>query len=137
MMTVKDVVFDTTYITIFFNPEESLVHLRWKGFASSEQFREGLNFALEVVKENQVENWLGDLKMMQAIQPADEEWSTKVWYPRLAESALNKMAIVTSLDFLNNSSVRRIVNASADEISFETRYFVDVNDAHNWLISGI
>ena len=136
-MTVKDVVFDTSYLTIFFNADDSLIHLRWKGFATSEQFREGLMFALQVVSENQVENWLGNLKMMQNIQAVDEEWTNKIWYPMIAETPLKKMAIVTSLDFLNNASVRRIVKAAENEINFETRYFVDVNDAHNWLISAV
>lgn len=135
MMTVKDVVFDKSFLTVFFNEEESLIHLRWKGYATSEQFREGLMFALETVNSNQIENWLGNLKMMQMIQAADEEWTSRVWYPLITQSSLKKMAIVTSLDFLNNAAVRRIVNASADEISFETRYFVDVSDAHIWLTS--
>jgi len=132
-MTIKDVVFDKSFLTIFVHPDEKLVHLRWKGFANSEEFREGLNFALGLVREHNIQNWLGNLKLMQMIQVADEEWTTNTWYPKIVETELRKMAIVTSLDFLNNASVKRIVNASADDTTFETRYFVDVADAYAWL----
>lgn len=134
-MIVKDVLFDSDSLAIYFEAESKLIHLKWKGFASSDNFRDGLNFALAVVKEHQVENWLGNLKLMESILPADEEWTTKVWYPKIAETTLKKMAIVTSLDYFNNTAVKRIVSTSEPVINFETRYFIDIVPAKEWLIS--
>jgi len=136
-MTIEDVVFDKSFLTIFHKPEEKLIHLKWKGFATSDQYRESLNFALEVVKEHQVENWLGNLKLMEIILPNDEDWATEIWYPLIAETSLKKMAIVTSLDFLNNATVKRMVRSTAEGTGFETRFFVDVEAAQNWLNANI
>lgn len=132
-MTITDVLFDKSYLTIYHQTDSKLIHLKWKGYATSEQFREGLNAALYLVKEHQIENWLGNLKMMQVILSSDEEWATEVWYPQLADTTLRKMAIVTSLDFLNNSAVKRIVSKSEPVTNFETRYFVDITEAVTWL----
>lgn len=132
-MTIEDVLFDKSFLTIFYKPEDKLVHLKWKGFASTEQYREGLNFALEIVKEHDIENWLGDLKLMEIILPQDEDWATEIWYPLIAKTGLKKMGIVTSLDFLNNATVKRIVNSTSESTGFETRFFVDVEEARHWL----
>ncbi len=134
-MTITDVIFDKSFLTIYHQTESKLIHLKWKGYATSEQFREGLNAALELVKEHDIQHWLGNLKMMQAILSSDEEWSTQVWYPLIAETHIRKMAIVTSLDFFNNSTVKRIVTKSESVTNFETRYFVDITEAVTWLTS--
>ena len=130
---MEEVLFDKSFLTIFHNPEEKLVHMKWKGHSTTEQYREGLNFALDIVREHHVENWLGDLKLMQIILPVDEDWATEIWYPLISQTGLKKMAIVTSLDFLNNSTVKRIVSSTADTTGFETRFYVDVEDAKSWL----
>jgi len=134
-MIVKDILFDRDFLSISHDPENKLIYLKWKGFATSENFRDGLNFALDLVKEHQAENWLGNLKLMEAILPADEEWCSKLWYPQIATTSLKKMAIVTSLDYFNNTSVKRIVKSAVDVTQFETRYFIDVVPAKEWLTS--
>ena len=108
-MTANDILFERDYLTIFLKPEKSQIKLKWKKFATSEQFRDGLNTALEAVREHGIKNWLANLKNMEVILPADEEWATNEWFPKIATAGLEKMAIVTSLDYFNNVSVKRIV----------------------------
>lgn len=136
MEMISDVIFDQNHLTIFHKPELKQIHLKWKGFATSAQFREALEIALEVVKERGVENWLGDLKHMQMIHPQDEDWATNSWFPAIAATGLKKMAIVTSLDYLNNNSVKRMVNTTSPRFNFESRYFVDAEQAAQWLEEG-
>ena len=135
VMILTEVVFDKDFLTISFDPQHKLVYLKWKGYASSENFREGLNYALDIVKDHNAENWLGNLKLMEAIHPLDEEWAIQNWFPQIANTTLRKMAIVTSLDYFNNTSVKRIVNTVVPSICFETRYFVDTIPAREWLFS--
>ncbi len=133
-MTLETVVFDKDYLTIYLDADHKLIHLKWKGHVSSEHLREALNFALEIVQEHQVEFWLGDLKMMQAILPIDEAWTNQNWIPRLVKTGIRRMAIVTSLDYLNNMSVRRTADTAAPISRYETRFFVDVVEAKDWLV---
>ena len=90
-------------------------------------------FALEKVNEHEITGWLANLKHMESILPADEEWAVKNWFPKIARTGLKKMGIVTSLDFFNNVAVKRIMNTAEPVIGFETRYFVDPQDARDWL----
>ena len=133
MEMITEVIYNKSFLTIFYKPELKQVHLKWKGYATSAQFREGLTAALNSVQEYRVENWLGDLKLMEVILPQDEDWATFQLFPLLGSTTLKKMAIVTSLDFLNNSSVKRIVNVALPHVQFETKYFVVVVEASVWL----
>jgi hypothetical protein len=133
-MIINDVLYDKEYLSIQYISEQKLIYLVWKRFATSAQFREGLNFALETVKENGIELWLANLKLMEVIAPADEEWASHTWFPLLGKSTIRKMAIVTSLDYFNNTSVKRIVSTAVPVLNFETRYFIDVTDAREWLL---
>lgn len=133
MEIVSEVVFDQNFLTIYHKPEVKQIHLKWKGFANSQQYRESMNTALRIVGEKGVENWLGDLKQMQIILPQDEDWTIESWFPALAATGLKKLAIVTSMDFLNNAAVKRMVTAAQPSVRFETRYFIDVADATRWL----
>jgi hypothetical protein len=136
MQMISEVVFDQNHLTIYHKPDLKQIHLKWKGFATSAQFREALKFALDIVKNKGVENWLGDLKHMQMIHPQDEDWATNMWFPAIAATGLKKMAIVTSLDYLNNNSVKRMVNTTTTRLSFNARYFIDTEQASQWLEEG-
>jgi hypothetical protein len=133
-MTIDKVLYDKEHLTIYFESEHNLIRLKWKKFFTSEQYREGLTTALESVNELHAHLFLANLKNMEAIAPGDEDWSIEEFYPRLGKTVLQKMAIVTSLDFFNNTSVKRIVSHSQPFVSFETRYFVDEKDAREWLL---
>lgn len=129
-MIAEGVIFDKFFLTVAFDAEEKLLRLKWKGYASADEFREGLRFLLAYLRDNQVERCVSDLKFMSTILPQDEEWASRCWYPRLANSALKKHAIVSSLDFLNNIAIRRIVGKPT---GFETRFFVNEGEAMDWV----
>ena len=132
-MTLDAVLFDTDYLKVTHDPDHKVLHLQWKRYASSEQFRDALNFALDRVKEFEITGWIGNLKNMEVIAPADADWSSNIWFPEIAKTGLKKMAIVTSLDYFNNTVVKKIMEAAQSVIPFETRYFVDISEAREWL----
>lgn len=135
MITLERPLYTSEVVDIFLDEEHKLVHLKWKRYADSRQFREALTMAMEFVKQYHLEGWLGNLKQMESILPADQEWSYKIWFPELAKTSLKKMAIVTSLDYFNNVAVKKIMDNAEPHLVFETRYFVDQSDARAWLIS--
>lgn len=131
-MIAERVVFDKFFLSIAFDSEERLLRLKWKGYASAEEFKDGLRFLLAYVRDNQVEYCVSDLKFMSTILPQDEMWASRCWYPRLIHSALKKHAVISSLDFLNNAAIRRIVGKQSE---IETRFFVNEAEAVEWVRS--
>jgi hypothetical protein len=126
--------YNKEHLSIFYDSEIRMVRLKWKGFASSSQLREGLEEGLEIVKREKALFWMGDLKQMHSITQEDEEWIIQEWFPKIVLTGLKKMGTVTSLDYFNNASVNRIMKSSQPLITFETEYFVDASDAIKWLL---
>ena len=133
---MEKAIFDKPFLIITHDDEHKLIHLRWKQLATSEEFRGALNYALSVVMEKKVERWLANLRDMSIIREADRKWTNDEWFPKLVKTKLRKLAIVNSLDYLNQSSVTKIMTHAGNIINFETNYFTDVNAAKEWLLSG-
>lgn len=116
-------------------PEHRLISLQWMGYAPSAEFRSILELALLNVRCFGVRRWLADLRRMNAILRQDEQWSVADWFPRLADAGLERMAIVESADYFNQTSVERIVDAASPEMPFPVTYHATIEEAERWLLS--
>lgn len=130
------ILFDKEFLLITHETENRLIHLRWKRFATSEEFREGLNAGLKFVIELKIERWLANLKNMSVIKDADRNWTNQEWFPELYKTNLKKMAIVHSQDVFNKLAVSKIMSEARAERFFTVAYFSNANEAHHWLIES-
>ncbi len=133
--TGEHFIFDEPFLKIGHHPGHALLHLVWSGYAPSKDYRRGLDRALEFVLENQVVRWLADLRNMGAILQDDEKWTNTIWFPQLANSTLEKMAILRSADYFNDSSVDRIMSSASEVVGFEVGYFRNQQEAMEWLLA--
>lgn len=124
--------FDESFLKISYNAEADCVIMEWKSFATSEEFRQGLNEGLKLIQQQQAANWLADLRKMEAIDPEDEQWSNEDWFPRALQAGIKRMAIVPSEDIFNSISVENIMNAIAGT-GLVTHYFKEPLEAKSWL----
>lgn len=130
------ILFNKEFLLITHEKENSLIHLRWKRFTTTEEFRDGLNTALKYVNELKIERWLANLKNMSVIKEADRNWTNEEWFPQLYKTGLKKMAIVHSQDVFNNLAVSKIMSEAKAERFFIVAYFRDADEAHRWLLEN-
>lgn len=123
---------DESYLTITYDADTASVIMQWKSFATSEEFRHGLNQGLQLIKEKNASNWLADLRKMEAIDPEDEQWSNEDWFPRALQAGISRMAIVPSEDIFNSIAVENIMNAVTGT-DLVTHYFKTPEEAKGWL----
>ena len=123
---------DDEHVVVKLNTLESLISLKWRGYAPSPVYRSILEDALSNVKLHDLQFWLADLREMAAILRMDETWTVNDWFPRIATSGLRRMAILMSDDFFNVTSVDRIMDGAAPKIAFEVRYFRTPEEALEW-----
>jgi hypothetical protein len=129
-------VYDKKHVAVFYDSSTRMVQMKWKGFATSVQLREGLGEFLNVIVREKSLICLADLKHMQSINLSDEEWIINTWFPKIVLSGIKKLAFVTSLDYFNNASMNRIMRSTQPLVTFEIDYFVDPVDATRWLLDG-
>ncbi|MCB9185000.1 MAG: hypothetical protein H6591_13915 [Flavobacteriales bacterium] len=129
------VLLDEDFLRMTYAADHQLIHLQWRGHARSDQYRHGLNVALEFVRKNGVRCWLADLRLMTAIMKEDEEWANTVWFPQLFGTGLEKMAILPSKDYFNQTSVTRSFTAVNGQLTFKVAWFESPSEALVWLFA--
>ena len=129
------IVLQEPYLRIGHDQGHDLIHLVWNGYAPSGAYRKGLDTALEYVLEHGITRWLADLRQMGAILQADEKWTNTHWFPQLANSELERMAILRSDDYFNAMSVERIMTNAIEVVGFEVAYFRTEEEAVQWLLA--
>jgi hypothetical protein len=127
------IVYDEPHLTIGLREAEHQIHLRWHGHARSDQYRSGLDLALTFVHQYGVRLWLADLREMTAILRPDEQWANEVWFPKLFGTGLEKMAILRSRDYFNDTSVQRSFTAVNGKVTFKVAWFATQEEAMEWL----
>lgn len=127
------VLLDEPYLHIHCSMRDRLVHLHWKGHARSEEYRHGLELAVNFVSEHNIVYWLADLRSMTAILKDDEKWANEVWFPKLFTTKLEKMAILQSQDYFNQTSVQRSFTAVNGKLTFKVAWFPETQEALDWL----
>ena len=131
--TDEVILLDEPYLQIHCALYERMIHLQWKGHARSEEYRHGLELALSFVDEHDILYWLADLRTMTAILQEDEKWANEEWFPRLFNTKLEKMAILRSQDYFNQTSVQRSFTAVNGQLTFKVAWFPGTGEALDWL----
>jgi hypothetical protein len=123
---------DFKFLSIYWLPIENVVIMKWKSFASGEDFRGGLNEGLNVIKSHKSSKWLADLRDLGTVPKLDQDWSNVDWFPRAVIGGIKKMAIIMPKSVLSSMSVRNILT-EMDGKNIETNYFETESEAIAWL----
>lgn len=124
--------FESKYCDVIWNEECKAVVLDWKGYATSEQFREIMNKGLELLISKRANRWLGDCTKFMTLQKADEEWSNTDWLARALQGGIKKMAIVLPEKLIQKNIVDRILDNNGD-ILITSQKFSSPEEALAWL----
>ncbi len=128
------VLFEEPFLRITSNVAHRWIRLTWNGHARSDQYRHGLTVALEFMEAHkEVRYWIADLREMTAIMQADEKWANETWFPRLFSTGLERMAIIASKDYFNQTSVERSFTAVQGQLTFEVAWFRTAEEALEWI----
>ena len=127
------ILLDEPFLLMRCSLSDQLIHLEWRGHARSEEYRRGLLTALDFVTKHSIHFWLADLRKMTAILQADEKWANEVWFPQLFHTKLEKMAILQSKDYFNQTSVQRSFTAVNGQLTFKVAWFPEHQEAMDWL----
>lgn len=124
--------FESKYCDIIWNEEVKAVVLQWKGYATSEQFRDIMNKGLELLVSKRGSKWVGDCTKFMTLQKADEDWSNSDWLGRAMQSGIKTIAIVTPEKLIQKNIVDRIIDNNGN-VLISTQKFSSVEEALAWL----
>lgn len=128
--------YETPYVTVTWEENYLCVHTQWHGPVPSDEFRSGLLKGLELVLRKHASLWVSDIREMHVVSTDDQQWISKVFYPRLVSAGIKKLAFVKPARPVTLMSVHRIVK-QYDEKKLRTGFFNDLATAYAWLVHDI
>jgi hypothetical protein len=124
---------DVPHMAIRGDPDWVLLEIR--ALSSSKDFREGMETCLHALDVTQATRLLMDLLKMRLVLVEDERWLAQDLLPRLAKTALRRMAIVTP----ENALARVIVAdlAKPRPTGTESKHCETFAEAKGWLLNDL
>lgn len=128
-MTVNDIA--KTY-HIYFDQSIGAVVMEWKGYATSDQFKEGTEYMLRTLAANNAHKVLADIKDMVIIGMEDQQWLDTNFLPRAMQAGFEAIAIVKPDYYFNKVAVESIsYKISKDKLTIN--FFDNAAEAKEWL----
>jgi hypothetical protein len=121
-----------TVYNVFYEPETGFVIMQWRGYATSEQFREGSEIMLNTLIANRTNKVLADIQDMLVIGMDDQEWLQKHFIPRAINYGFKAIAIVKPKSYFNKVAVEA-VSYKVDVAKLTINFFDSVDEARAWL----
>jgi acylphosphatase len=127
---------DNADVRIEVEPEQRLVQLTWKGQVPGAEYRATLMRLHALVEQHGIVRWLSDGRLMGPILYADQAWTMQEFVPLLIQAGMERIAIVSSQDVLNQIAVDRMVSSTPDTVPYAIAFFPDPVAAQAWLLEA-
>ena len=125
------ILYQKNYLTLEYNEELSCLIQHWKGFATSEQFREGIQQSIVYFKEKNINKHVSDTKDFSVVKKSDTDWVASHATPIMVENGLQYMAFVLPTNVFTQVSVNNFKSKAASIVQIQ--YFDDYDKALDWL----
>lgn len=117
---------------ISFDPAINSVVMEWRGYATSQEFKEGTELMLNILMKHGTFKVLADIKDMTIISLEDQEWLNTVFLPRATQFGFKAIAIVKPDHYFNRVAVESI-SYKVDQNKLAITFFENVEDARKWI----
>lgn len=125
--------FETESISLGWDDKNNWVYSNWLKNPSPEQYKEGLEKALELIIKKNAKGWLANIVNLGIVSNELQAWILEKWTPRLIQTPIKKTAMVISKNILSKMSVDQMLVRSKNNA--ENKYFGSEEDAAQWLKS--
>jgi hypothetical protein len=105
----------------------------WNGFATGAPLREAHEALLHLQQQFGTAKSLSDLRAMRVIPRTDQQWIQEVFFPQALAAGYRAVAIITSEDTFNQTSVKNILLHVGQNDTFQAEYFQQEVLARAWL----
>ena len=117
---------------IYFDKDLNAVVMKWQGYATSNQFKEGTELMLNTLINYNGSKVLADIKEMTLIGMEDQQLINDVFLPRATKFGFKAIAIIKPRSYFNKIAVETI-SYKVDKEKLTINFFDDVEEAKDWL----
>lgn len=118
---------------IFHNEDLNLIQTVWNDVnVTSNDFRLILNAIIKALRQTGSSIILADARRMSPIEPLDQDWILRDWYPRAVNAGFAYQGLILAPESYNEVAVKEISQQYEDRI-VTTHYFTTINEALAWI----
>lgn len=125
------ILFERPYVTLELDEPLKCLTQRWKGFAKSEQFREGINKSLEFFQQKQIDKIISDTQNAALVKKEDTDWVATVITPKMMQHGLRRMAFIVPTNVFTQMSVDNFKSEAKGGVRIQ--YFDNYEKAKEWI----
>lgn len=119
---------------ISFDANLNAVVMIWKGYSTTEQFREGTELMLNHLIYNSASRVLADLREMIIIGLEEQNWLVSKFLPRAIDFGFKQIAIINPTSYFNKVALESI-SYKVDKDKMDIQFFNSKEEAIIWLSS--
>ena len=119
---------------ITYDAEANCVVMKWDGYSTSAEFRQGTETMLNMVIFHNTSYVLADIENMVLISQDDQQWLEREFLPRAINFGFGALAIIRPKSYFNKVAVESI-SYKINPQKLPIRFFNRVADAKEWLKS--
>jgi hypothetical protein len=113
--------------------EVPCIHIQWFGLPLSEEFREGCNRVLELMKTHGISKILTDNTQANVFSTKDQHWLNDEWLPRAEKQGYKASATLIDKSHAFANFAARNIAKKRDASKFANRIFESKEEAILWL----
>jgi hypothetical protein len=126
-------IIDTKYASLYYYPDQKIVHHKFHHLLDSDHLREILNGGVDLLKKYQATKWLSDNREIDAHSPEDTDWINANWLPNAIAAGWKYWALVVPDSFIARLNMAEFVNSFYEQ-GVRIMVFVDLDEAMDWLL---
>ncbi|WP_436908195.1 hypothetical protein [Halosimplex marinum] len=123
---------DAEKYTIEIDEDIDAILFTWDEFAAGQEFRDGCNELLEVIRRNDKSKALIDTSGIRAHDDEDKRWLQEEWIPREIEAGIEYSVSVHSDSVISEMEMEEFVDQTQD-LPFTYVMAGDRQEAREWL----
>lgn len=125
---------NTEIYNVYFDEEINSVVMKWDGYATSKQFKQGIELMLNTLIKYNCSKVLADIKDMKIIVMEDQQWLNEEFLPRATKFGFKAIAIIKP-DFYFNKVAVETISYNVDKDKLTINFFDNTKEAREWFPS--
>lgn len=133
-MTRKIVtLFENEHASLWYYPEEGIIHHEFHQPTYGEDFQAVLMSGLHLMKMHKAQKWLSDDRNNTILPPEDGAWSQDYWLPRAIEAGWKYWAMLPPAKARGRINIERLSSFVVAQHNVRFKVFTDPDEAWQWL----